>query len=220
LIIFDDLDKVPPSVGDHLFFDYAAQLQQLKCVLIYTVPISVIYSPKRIDNYFTNPNVMPMVNVYHLDQTACDLAYNQQTLSILAKLIEKRIVLDKIFVEPSSMLELAKASGGHVRQLVRMMLAACLTAYSHGKIRPEDVIKAIKQERFSFERLELDYDILARVCLEKNAPRDEENFEKTRSMLFSTAILEYNGEERWNYINPLIKDIRMFQKALNKLQGG
>ncbi len=27
LIIFDNLDRVPPMVAEHLFFDYAAQLQ-------------------------------------------------------------------------------------------------------------------------------------------------------------------------------------------------
>jgi energy-coupling factor transporter ATP-binding protein EcfA2 len=46
LIIFDNLDRIPLAVADHLFLDYAAQLQELHCTLIYTVPISVLCSPK------------------------------------------------------------------------------------------------------------------------------------------------------------------------------
>jgi AAA+ ATPase superfamily predicted ATPase len=61
LIIVDNLDRVPVNVGDHLFFDYATQLQELDCNIIYTVPISVVYSPKNVGNVFDqNPHILPM----------------------------------------------------------------------------------------------------------------------------------------------------------------
>ncbi|MEH2337162.1 hypothetical protein [Nostoc sp.] len=40
LIIFDNMDRVPPMVAEHLFFDYAPQLQELDCTIIYTAPIN------------------------------------------------------------------------------------------------------------------------------------------------------------------------------------
>jgi hypothetical protein len=43
LVIVDNLHRIPPSVGNHLFFDEAPQLQELDCTIIYRVPISVIY---------------------------------------------------------------------------------------------------------------------------------------------------------------------------------
>jgi hypothetical protein len=43
LVSVDNLDRIPPSVANHLFFDYAPQLQELDCTIIYRVPISVIY---------------------------------------------------------------------------------------------------------------------------------------------------------------------------------
>lgn len=46
LIILDNLDRIPPNVGNHLFFDYSAQLQSLHTTIIYTVPISTVYSDK------------------------------------------------------------------------------------------------------------------------------------------------------------------------------
>ena len=60
LIIFDNLDRVPPDVGEHLFLDYAAQLQELACTIIYTVPISVLCSSKNITNSFGEPHVVSM----------------------------------------------------------------------------------------------------------------------------------------------------------------
>ncbi|MFM7791177.1 MAG: ATP-binding protein, partial [Microcystis panniformis] len=36
LIIFDNLDRVTPQIGDRLFFDHGTQLKELNCTLIYT----------------------------------------------------------------------------------------------------------------------------------------------------------------------------------------
>ena len=217
LIIFDNLDRVPPNVADRLFFDYAAQLQQLNCTIIYTVPIAAVYSPKKLNNnFFEDPHIMPMVNIYELDRDRCDLHYNQTNLDTFAGLIERRVDIDAVFESRQDLLELAKASGGHVRQLMQMMRTACLTASSqgHSKIKAEDVIYAIKQEQFSFERFlrQEYYPILAKVCLSKDIDKDETG----QLLLFNTSVLEYNGSDRWNYVNPLIKQIDAFQKAVEQ----
>ena len=69
LIIFDNMDRVPPTIAEHLFFDYAAQLQELDCTIIYTVPISVLCSPKNPLNQFDgNPHIVPMVNIYEFER--------------------------------------------------------------------------------------------------------------------------------------------------------
>ena len=46
LIIVDNLDRVTPNVGEHLFFDYAAQLQELDCNIIYTCLLYTSPSPR------------------------------------------------------------------------------------------------------------------------------------------------------------------------------
>lgn len=214
LIIFDNLDRVPPEVANHLFFDYAAQLQQLDCTMVYTVPLSVLYSVKNLNNNFGNPHIVPMVNIYEFDRDNCDLNYNQAGLNAIASLIERRVEVDKIFESREELLELAKASGGHVRQLIRMMRTACLTASTNGnaKITADDVIYAVKQEQFNFERIipQNHYPVLAETCLTKNITKDDVG----QSMLFNTSVLEYNGKNRWNYPNPVVKQNEEFQKAL------
>ena len=218
LIIFDNLDRMPPPIADRLFFDYAAQLQQLNCTIVYTVPIAAVYSPKNLNNTFGDPNIMPMVNIYEFERDRCDLNYNYTNLDTVASLIEQRVDIDAVFESRQDLLELAKSSGGHVRQLMQMMQTACLTASTrrHSKIQAEDVTYAIKKEQFNFERFiqEEHYPILAKVCLSKDVNKDETG----QLLLFNTSVLEYNGNNRWNYVNPIIKQIDAFQTALQEEQ--
>ncbi|WP_230967243.1 hypothetical protein [Nostoc commune] len=219
LIIFDNLDRVPPIVAEHLFFDYAAQMQELNCTIIYTVPISILCSPKNPLNQFDgNPHIVPMINIYEFERHKCDLDYNQTGLDAMASVIEKRVDIDAIFESRHKLLELAQASGGHVRQLMQMMRSACQTASTrkHKKIISEDIEYAVKQQQFSFERFipEEHYTHLAQVCLTKNVSKDEIG----QLMLFNTSVLEYNGDKRWNYPNPVVKRNEFFQQALQSAQ--
>ncbi|MGK7883109.1 MAG: P-loop NTPase fold protein [Crocosphaera sp.] len=218
LIILDNLDRIPPNVGQHLFFDYAAQLQALNTTIIYTVPISAVYSDKNLNKTFDNPNIMPMVNIYELDAEEWDLDYKEDKLESLANLIEQRVNIDAVFESRQQLLDLVKASGGHVRQLMQMTANACLTAAgrNHDKVMAEDVTYVVNQEQFNFERINLNeyYPVLARVCLTKNIDKDEIG----QLLLFNLSVLEYNGNNRWNYINPVFKQSSLFQKALKNEQ--
>ena len=206
LVIVDNLDRIPPNVANHLFFDYAPQLQELDCTIIYTVPISVIYSYKNVSNLFGNPNIVPMVNIYEFNRSECDLNYHQQRLEGVASLIEKRVDVSAVFDDRQQLLDLAKASGGHVRQLMQTTRSAFRTAITrkHSKVLAEDVTYALKQQQFDFERSTPTteyYTILAQVCLKKDIDKDEIG----QTLLFNISVLEYNGSSRWNYVNPLVK---------------
>lgn len=218
LILFDNLDRVPPEVGRHLFIHYASQLQDLDCTIIYTAPISVVYAEQSLSNSFGSPNTIPMINIYGGNRALCNLDYNPVGLAAVVEIIEQRVEVEQIFESREQLLELVKASGGHVRQLMQLMNIACVTAHSrkHAKILPEDVLYATKQVQFDFERAvpSKHYPILAKVCLTKQVERDEVG----QLMLFNTSVLEYNGLDRWNYINPLVMRSHAFQQALQTLQ--
>ena len=214
LLIFDNLDRVPPNVGNHLFFDYAIQLQDLNCTMIYTVPISVLCSAKNIANTWSEPHIVSMVGTYQLVRDRHDLEYDSDGLTELAKIVAKRIDVETLFESQEQLLALTQASGGHVRQLMQMVRSACQTASTrkHAKIQADDVLYAVKQQQFSFERLipEDHYPLLAKVCVTKNITKDEIG----QLMLFNTSVLEYNGLDRWNYPNPVVKQSAFFQTAL------
>ncbi|MBW4514436.1 MAG: ATP-binding protein [Timaviella obliquedivisa GSE-PSE-MK23-08B] len=218
LIIFDNLDRVPKGVSDHLFFDYAAQLQELHCTLIYTVPLAALYSPRNMSNTFGSPNIVPMVNIYQFERDRCDLAYNEPVLAKMASVIEQRVDVEAVFAERESLLGLARSSGGHVRQLMQIMQTSCLTASTrgHAKIEKDDVLYAVNKAQFEFERLipAEHYPLLAQTCVTKNVSKDETG----QLMLFNTSVLEYNGTNRWNDVNPLVKKIDAFQQSLEAFQ--
>lgn len=222
LLILDNLDRVPPNVGNHLFFDYAAQLQELHCTLIYTVPISVFYSGQNLNNTFGSLTIVPMVNVYEFESDRPHLNYSKMGLDAVAKLIVRRVDIEAVFESEQDLLELAKASGGHVRQLMQMMRNACTTAITrkHSKLQAEDVAEAIRREQFNFERLipKDHYQVLAQVCLVKDIKGITEDA-IGQQMLFNTSVMEYNGKKRWNYVNPVVKLSDAFQHALDAAQG-
>ncbi|NMF83455.1 AAA family ATPase [Nodosilinea sp. P-1105] len=218
LIIFDNLDRVPPAVSDYLFFDYGTQLKELHCTLIYTVPISALYSPKGLLNTFGSPHIVPMVNIYRLERDRCDLDYYETGLAAIADVIEQRVNIEAVFETRHHLLDLTKASGGHIRQLMQLMRIACQTAStrSHDKIVEEDVTYAVKQIQFDFERFipQEHYPVLAQVCLSKNITKDDIG----QLMMFNLSVLEYNGNTRWNYPNPVVKQSDAFQAALRAAQ--
>jgi len=219
LVILDNLDRIPPSVGNHLCFDEAPQLQERDCTIIYIVPISVIYLYKNVSNLFGNPNIVPMVNIYEFSRSSeCDLNYNQQRWEGVASLSEQRVDVSAIFADRPQLLDSVIASGGHVRQLMQVSRSACRTAITrkHSKIWAENVTYALKQQQFEFEKSTPGpeyYTKLPEVGLEKEITKDESG-----QNLFNLSVVEYNGNRRWNCVNPLVKQSYAFQQALESIQ--
>ncbi|NMF57238.1 AAA family ATPase [Pseudanabaena yagii] len=216
LIVFDGLDKCPSAVAEKLFIDNAKFLKSLECTVVYTAPISVVYSPKNASNFFENFHVIPMINIYNYDPSSgnVELEYNQNGLDAVASLIEKRLQVDAIFESRNELLELAKYSGGHVRQVMQLVRGAIQHARTNrrSKVNLEDINYSINQLQFTFERLipTEHYPVLAQIYLTKDAPRDEMG----QLMLFNISVFEYNGLSRWNYPNPVVIRSRLFQRAL------
>ena len=220
LLILDGLDKCPPNVATQLFIDYSAQLRELACNIIYTVPIAVLYGTRKLGSTFENPHIIPMISMYQPNRGAINLDYADNGLEQMAQLIEKRVDSEAIFAERGLLLDLAKASGGHLRQMMRMTRKAIALASSRANIsknvEPDDNIYAINQEQQGFERILSadDYGELAKVALTKELTDEILG----QAMLFNTAILEYNGAGRWMYPNPVVMRSESFKRALAKFQ--
>lgn len=218
LLILDGLDKCPPNVATRLFFDYALQMQELHCMILYTVPISTLYSQRGISTAFGNPHIVPMVNVYQYDRDQLELDYNLEGLNAVASMIEKRVDTSAVFETREVLLEMAKASGGHVRHMMQMMRDATIHALGLGRtrIQTDNVTYAAKQLQFRFERStpRTHYTELARVAHKKEITDDEIG----KELLFSTAVLEYNGDNRWIYPHPVVRRSDLFRQALADLQ--
>jgi energy-coupling factor transporter ATP-binding protein EcfA2 len=218
LLVFDNLDRCPPHVADKLFFDYGAQLQAIDCTIVYTVPIASLYSSRGYAKTFDKPYIVSMVNIYEYADKPDLLNHQVQGLNSLVELLDKRIDVDQVFETRDILLDIVRASGGHVRDLMKMVRQACLTAIGkkHAQVQADDALYAINQAQFSFEREIPDthYPIIAETFLKKRAPSNPLG----QDCLFYTYVLEYNGDRRWNYPHPTVIKIDAFQTALTQLQ--
>ncbi|HEY9625833.1 MAG TPA: P-loop NTPase fold protein [Coleofasciculaceae cyanobacterium] len=220
LVIIDGLDKCPRDVAERLFFDYAPQLQDLACVIIYTVPIGSLYTPRGIGKSFEDATIVPMVKIYQYERDRLELDHLKDGLQSMADLIIKRVEAKQIFSSSAQLLEICKASGGHPRFLMQIMRTACLTGNGRGhtKLMDEDITYAINQLQFRFERelvlISRAYAVLAEIARTKELTKDDVLSE----LLFSTAVLEYNGNQRWAYPNPVVRRSDLFQQAVKENQ--
>lgn len=216
LVILDDLDKAPKDVAQRLFTDYASQLQDLNCVMIYTVPIGSLYTPRGISKSFEDMTIVPMVKVYKYERDRLELEDSDEGLAAMRQLIESRVEVDQIFESELNLLDLCRACGGHPRFLMQMMRTACLTGSgrAHRKLQDTDIVYAINQLQFRFERelvlVPKAYPVLATIARTKELNNDDVLSE----LLFSTAVLEYNGDRRWAYPNPLVRRSDLFKQAV------
>lgn len=230
VVVADNLDRIVPvtqedgrSNHDHIFIDRHEQLKALDCHLIYTVPISMLYSQKVADlrNLYGDDRVLPMIMV----QTPENVVY-QPGLNKLKEVIAKRVdrilpdlsLETEIFDSQITLEQLCLMSGGHVRELL-LLLRAAIKRTDKLPIPLKAVQRAITEARDTYRRTVQDHQwqALAKVSLSKRILNDELH----RSLLFTRCLLEYRYLEqeeikRWYDVHPLIKGIEEFKEACNQ----
>lgn len=231
LIIADNLDRIVPVIQedgrsnhDHIFLDRHEQLKALDCHLVYTVPISMLYSQKAADlrtNYGDN-RVLPMIMV----QTPKNIIH-QPGLNKLKEVIAKRVnqvipdraLETEIFDSPQTLEQICLMSGGHVRELL-LLLRAAIKRTDKLPISVKAVQRAITEARDTYRHTvqENQWQALANVSHSKRILNDELH----RSLLFNRCLLEYrylDGDEikRWYDVHPLIKGIEEFKEACQQI---
>jgi hypothetical protein len=239
VVIADSLDRiVPVSQSDgrtnheHIFVDYSEQLTALNCHMIYTVPISMVYSHVFLEarnNYGTDAQVLPMVMVRDLDGTV-----NEEGLKKLKELVSQRVyvsagvpktaALESHVFESREVLEmLCLMSGGHVRELLILLKAAAMRSGSL-PITRRAAQRSISDTSNTYAITitnEMEWSILASVHVSKKINKEAG---VCRSLLFRRCLLEYRyqtpeGKSKcWYDINPLIAELDEFQTALEDLQ--
>lgn len=232
-VIADNLDRIVPfsqdgkrSNLDEIFLDRTEQLKALDCHVIYTIPISMVYSNRATEliNNYNDPQVLPMIMVQNPDGST-----NEAGLAKIKELIEKRVkqvnpnqsLETGLFDSRETLERLCLMSGGHVRNLLLMMQEA-ITRTEELPITAKAAQRAITQARDVYRRTpeEGEWQILAKVSQTQRILNDEQH----RNLLFSRCILEYRyydeeGEmQPWYDVHPLIKGIKQFKDCLAQLQ--
>jgi hypothetical protein len=229
LIVVDNLDRLPPEVSTPLFFENGGLLKQLRAHFIFTVPIPTALAGMNIGLIFET-YTLSMVKVRTVKG-----GISRKGLDALVKVIAQRVEITAVFVKEQVVRDLAKMSGGSVRDLMRLVRSAQLIARTDDKKRIDtDAAKrAILKMRLEFERLLIPpwiyYPLLAKIHQSKapgaTGPEEEADPERVKRyidflnhLLFNGSVLEYNGIQMWYDVHPVIQEIAAFKKALANAQ--
>ena len=222
LIVVDNLDRMEPEPGRNLFITNGEHLKKLHAHVIYTVPIATALAPypvAQVFKHFTIPTIDPA---------------KPAGLHSLLDLLAHRIDIAALFQPPTLAAELAQASGGSLRDLIRLLDYAQLEAQvTNGQvIQPENVRRAIIQLREDYKRSLIPsgtyFPLLARIHqtgrdgLAELAGDEQQKIENARrffrELLTNGAVLEYNGEDSHFAIHPVVQQIEAFKHALAQIE--
>lgn len=237
VLIVDSLDRIPailrenePSNHEQIFIHRSEQLKLLGCHVIYTVPISLIYSergPDALDIYDGEIQVLPMVMVRDRDGNI-----HADGLEAMRNLVRQRVfhadgvtnemqLVGDIFDAQETLDQLCLMSGGHMRNLM-LMAQEAIKQTATLPIGKKQARLAITKARITYRNsvYEPQWPILAKVSKTKEILNDEVH----RELLFNRCILEYryiddDGEiVCWRDVHPLLRGVKEFKTALARLE--
>jgi len=224
VVIVDNLDRIVPlprgegrTNYDEIFIDRSNQLRGLECHIIYTMPISLVYSNRASmlrDNY-GGCSVLLAVMVNTQDDQIYQPGIENLKQIVRSRIAsinkEKKLSLEtEVFDSPETLARLCLMSGGYIRQLL-MLIQSCLTRTDCLPISAGIAQRAIAEARDTYRRTvsDEDWSILVEVSRNKKIRHDEIN----RTLLFKRLVMEYRGsdEELWYDVHPLLKDVEQFK---------
>ncbi|KAM3095620.1 hypothetical protein ACKFKF_24575 [Phormidesmis sp. 146-12] len=226
-MIVDNLDRIVPSSRgegrtnhDEIFIDRSGQLRKLNCHVIYTVPISLVYSNRASvlrDNY-GECQVLPMLMVYQRNGNnyADGIAKVKELIHQRIAQFAQNVSLEQdIFDSAGTIEQLCLMSGGHLRELMQLIQGS-LDWTDTLPISASALRRAIGRARSTYRDAvdEPDWEKLAAVFKSKQIVNDDDY----RNLLFKRCVLEYRytddqGEPvRWHDIHPLLRGVEELQR--------
>jgi hypothetical protein len=218
VVIIDNLDRVDNrektkerSLPEYLFIDRGEQLQKLDCHIVYTIPLSLIFSIERetLKNRLGGgvaPEVLPMVPVKLRDGSEHQAGMALLRQMVLARAFpevesEQRLsLITEVFDTAETLDRLCHISGGHVRNLLGL-LYSCLRT-ENPPLSRNCLEEAIRKSRDSL--------VLGIKDNEWNLMRQvaqQQSVNDYQSLLQSLFVFEYqDAQGRWFGINPVLAE--------------
>jgi hypothetical protein len=128
----------------------------------------------------------------------------------MCEVVHQRINVPEVFESDFILKDLCLASGGHVRDFLRLVRYAC--RYADNKIDGKAAQRAINELVREYDYLVKDDDIekLVKVHKEHRIPSDPEYARLSNQLL----VLEYRNQERWADVHPMVKQTRKVREVL------
>lgn len=215
VLIVDGLDKLArrqleggTNTHDRLFIERSEQLASLNVHCVYTVPISLIYSPNfgQLENRFGEHT--PLISMIDVNK--------DNGIAALTEMVAKRaeyanLSLNDVCESPSVLQYLCKMSGGHPRHLLMFLQAAC-NEQDDLPLTQKSAEQAIKRYANSLSREISDQAwtlLRAFAARQDEMPKDDLHQE----MLYLLHVYEYMNGAPWYQVNPVLRDLPRFNAS-------
>ena len=218
----DRLDTRPKPWGrpqqEYLFIDQGEFLTRLKCHVLYTMPLALKFSNDYgmlTQRFLEDPKVLPMVPVQSPDGSD-----HEEGMALLRQMVLARAFPDleeperlqritDIFDSPQTLDRLCRISGGHVRDLLRLLHTWIEEEMGLPLSRDtlERVIRACRNE-MKRPISDAEWELLRQVQQRKDVT-DDQGYQK---LIRSRLVFEYRDKgECWFEVNPILAEGKELQ---------
>lgn len=234
VLIVDNLDRIVPIYDvkkektnhEEIFIDRVEQLTALNCHVVYTVPISLVYSEQGtlLKDRYENMGRLPMITVAERGSRAPFEVGLQAFLTLLETRMQQAAGcgIKTVFGDEAVVRELCLLSGGHLRDLMKL-LQGTLRHLPQFQDAEKAAARAVIREREAYADAidEEDWARLAAVYRSQQILNEQDY----RQLLFNRSVLEYQSASldesqnaKWHDVHPLIVAIEQFKQAKEKLE--
>jgi len=222
VLIIDGLDKLVRrnleegnNTHDRLFIDRSEQLASLRVHTVYTVPISLIYSPRFGQLQHSIGEHSAPVSMIRLRPKRDEaVTTDSPGMEKMREMVEKRcdyaeIPFNGAFDKADTLNYLCEMSGGHPRHLMMFVQAAC-NELDELPITRKAAEKAVRKYANALLREVPDeaWDALPKF---DQPQRDITKDDLHQQMLFLLFVFEYMNGEMWYEVNPVLRTLDRFR---------
>ena len=243
VVIADNLDRIQlvkredgSTNHEEIFIDRSEQLRSLDCHVIYTVPISLVYSNRStiLKENYGDTQVLPMIMIRDQERNPFPAGVakikeliNKRIKEVASQFIKKQnlsvnpnhgieITCDDIFDALDTVDLLCDVTGGHVREIMFLMQES-LNWIDEFPITKSALNRAIAISRNTYENQvdNKDWQKLIDIYNRKKIINEDDY----RQLLFTRCVLEYRDPDTlkvWHAVHPLIERIDEFQRLLKE----
>lgn len=202
VFLLDGTDKMRDDQTRLFFVQEAQQLLAIETFVVYAAPLYLKDSGLLVGQLDATL-LLPMIKLCSPDGTRLEAGW-----VVLRELLLKRADRS-LFAGDAQVDRLVEHSGGHPRELLRLLKLCC--EYADDVIDAVVVESALTQAAADYRRfLEADdYERLVRI--DRN-PTYPSNDDRTRWLMYRLALLEYN-DGGWKLSHPLVRRLEDYRNA-------
>jgi hypothetical protein len=195
LFIIDNSDKLSADDTKRFFIDDAERMQSIEALMLYTAPLSLKYDGTplgKIDDI-----VLPVIKLFERNGRRYDVGC-QALRDMLLKRADR-----SVFAEEALINDLVGYSGGHPRELLRLLKLCCEFAEGNVIDRPA-LNAAVKSLSSDYRRFLEPDDYALLVQMDRESEQHGGNNDRTRRLLYRLALIEYN-DGGWRRSHPAVR---------------